>query len=285
MLNSLYDPLIASTFALLASLLWGLGGFFAGQASRRGPLIPILTLDIFFGLLLITPIALLNAQNFTLRDFLIGGFAGIFGIVGGGFLYLGLKNSLMVSVIPVSGVIGALLPVIWGLAVGENLSLTQSIGILVGLISILLVSGFSLQIFNQPISGLKNALFSGFGFGGFFIVIEYTDSSTEPWAAVSGRLFPIIILLLLMGSTRNFSLPKKSLLPLVLGAGLTNAGAGLCFLYAVNRGLLSVSSMLSSLFPAVTVILARAFLNEKLSRNQVLGVIGAVLSMSLVAYG
>ena len=86
MLNSLYAPNVAILFAFLSSVFWGFGGFFAGQASRRGSLIPTLTLDIFIGLFVVIPLSLFIAETFTIRDFLIGGFAGLFGMSGAAFL-------------------------------------------------------------------------------------------------------------------------------------------------------------------------------------------------------
>ncbi|HJL90830.1 MAG TPA: EamA family transporter, partial [Acidimicrobiales bacterium] len=99
---------MAIFFAFLSSIFWGFGGFFAGQASRRGSLIPTLTLDISIGLLVVVPLALSIADTFTWRDFLIGGLAGLFGMSGAAFLYAGMKKAAYVTVIPVSGVAGAL---------------------------------------------------------------------------------------------------------------------------------------------------------------------------------
>ena len=169
MLNSLYAPNVAIFFAFLSSVFWGFGGFFAGQASRRGSLIPTLTLDIFIGLFVVIPLSLFIAETFTIRDFLIGGFAGLFGMSGAAFLYAGMKKAAYVTVIPVSGVIGALFPVLWGLIDGDSLSALQIIGIFIGLISIALASGVSLQTFRGPVAGLIDGILAGLGFGAFYL--------------------------------------------------------------------------------------------------------------------
>ncbi len=282
MLNSLYAPNVGIFFAFLSSIFWGFGGFFAGQASRRGSLLPTLTLDIFIGLFLVVPLAFSIADTFTWRDFLIGGLAGLFGMSGAAFLYAGMKKAAYVTVIPVSGVAGALFPVLWGLVDGDSLSVLQIAGILVGLISIALASGVSLQTFKGPIAGLRDGILAGLGFGGFYIVIENTSNDTEPWGAVASRLFPLLILIFILFLIKDKPKPSKEAFPFIVGSGLSNACASTCFLLAVNRGLLSVTSLLSALYPAITVVLAHFLIKEKMTRTQVFGVLAAIFSMASI---
>ena len=282
MLNSLYAPNVGIFFAFLSSIFWGFGGFFAGQASRRGSLLPTLTLDIFIGLFLVVPLAFSIADTFTWRDFLIGGLAGLFGMSGAAFLYAGMKKAAYVTVIPVSGVAGALFPVLWGLIDGDSLSVLQIAGILVGLISIALASGVSLQTFKGPIAGLRDGILAGLGFGGFYIVIENTSNDTEPWGAVASRLFPLLILIFILFLIKDKPKPSKEAFPFIVGSGLSNACASTCFLLAVNRGLLSVTSLLSALYPAITVVLAHFLIKEKMTRTQVFGVLAAIFSMASI---
>ena len=282
LLNSLYAPKVAIFFAFLSSIFWGFGGFFAGQASRRGSLIPTLTLDIFIGLFVVVPLAFSIADTFTWRDFLIGGLAGLFGMSGAAFLYAGMKKAAYVTVIPVSGVAGALFPVLWGLVDGDSLSILQIAGILVGLISIALASGVSLQTFKGPIAGLRDGILAGLGFGGFYIVIENTSNDTEPWGAVASRLFPLLILIFILFLIKDKPKPSKEAFPFIVGSGLSNACASTCFLLAVNRGLLSVTSLLSALYPAITVVLAHFLIKEKMTRTQVFGVLAAIFSMASI---
>ena len=282
MLNSLYAPNVGIFFAFLSSIFWGFGGFFAGQASRRGSLLPTLTLDIFIGLFLVVPLAFSIADTFTWRDFLIGGLAGLFGMSGAAFLYAGMKKAAYVTVIPVSGVAGALFPVLWGLVDGDSLSILQIAGILVGLISIALASGVSLQTFKGPIAGLRDGILAGLGFGGFYIVIENTSNDTEPWGAVASRLFPLLILIFILFLIKDKPKPSKEAFPFIVGSGISNACASTCFLLAVNRGLLSITSLLSALYPAITVVLAHFLIKEKMTRKQVFGVLAAIFSMASI---
>jgi len=285
LLNSLYAPNVGIFLAFLSSIFWGVGGFFAGQASRRASLLPILSLDIFIGICVVTPLSFLVAESFTVKDFLIGGFAGLFGIGGAAFLYIGMKKAPYVTVIPASGVIGALLPVVWGVISGDNLSFLHIVAIVVGLISIALTSGVSFQTFTGSLIGLREGILAGLGFGGFFVVIENTSKDTEPWASVGSRVFPLIILLLLLRLSANKEKPPRNALPYVLGAGLANVSASTCFLFAVNRGMLSITSLLSALYPAITVLIAHFIISEKMTKSQIYGVGAAIFSMTSIAIG
>ena len=228
------------------------------------------------------PLAFSIADTFTWRDFLIGGLAGLFGMSGAAFLYVGMKKAAYVTVIPVSGVAGALFPVLWGLVDGDSLSILQIAGILVGLISIALASGVSLQTFKGPIAGLRDGILAGLGFGGFYIVIENTSNDTEPWGAVASRLFPLLILIFILFLIKDRPKPSKEAFPFIVGSGISNACASTCFLLAVNRGLLSITSLLSALYPAITVVLAHFLIKEKMTRKQVFGVLAAIFSMASI---
>ncbi len=267
MLNSLYAPKVGIFLAFLSSIFWGVGGFCAGQASRRAALLPILTLDIFIGICVVTPLSFLVADSFTLKDFLIGGFAGLFGIGGAGFLYAGMQKATYVTVIPASGVVSALVPVVWGVFSGDNLSF------------------LTLQTFTGSLNGLKEGILAGLGFGGFFVVIENTSKDTEPWASVGSRVFPLFILLFILRLTRNSQKPSKTAIPYVLGSGLANVTASTCFLFAVNRGMLSITSLLSALYPAITVLIAHFLISEKMTKSQIFGVGAAIFSMASIAIG
>ena len=76
--------------------------------------------------------------------------------------------------------------------------------------------------------------------------------------------------------------PSKEALPFIVGSGLSNACASTCFLLAVNRGLLSITSLLSALYPAITVVLAHFLIKEKMTRTQVFGVVAAIFSMASI---
>ena len=100
---------MSNTLALLAALFWGFAAFAGGQAARRSHLFSVLVLDQILAALFSIPFAFFIADEFLLRDFLIGGASGLFGSAGVAFFYLGLRTN-MVTVAPIAGVAGAFLP-------------------------------------------------------------------------------------------------------------------------------------------------------------------------------
>ena len=132
---------------------------------------------------------------------------------------------------------------------------------------------------------ITESLLSGLCFAGFYIVIDGTSISSEPWPLVGARLTTVCCLLLIgVFSSRSLRV-DSSVLPLIFWSGALDTVANLTFLMATNRGMLSIVSVLTSLYPATTVILAKWILKEHLTRIQVLGLLGALTATALIASG
>ena len=275
---------MAVLLALLAALLWGLGGFLGGQASRRAALIPVLAVELLAGAAAIIPLAVLTATSFAWVDLLIGGAAGFFGLLGVTFFYLGLRGP-MAAVAPVAGVVSAALPLLWGVGAGERLSAWQVSGIILGLLSIMLISNTGRALHRISMGPLVNGVLAGAGFGAGYIVLDATDPLTAPWPIVGARLLPALAVCTVafaahqppsaVGAARSWS----------VGAGLSTVLAAVAFLAALNRGMLSISSVLSCLHPAITVLLARLFLRERMSLGQATGLLVAAAAISMITAG
>lgn len=275
---------MAALLALLSALLWGFQGFLGGQASRRAALLPILAVELLVGTIVIIPLAFLTAYRFTFIDLLIGAAAGFFGLLGVTFLYRGLRGP-MAAVVPVTGVVSASFPLLWGVGFGERLSGWQISGVVLGLVSIVLISSTDQILTKISLGPLVNGVLAGAGFGAGYIVLGATDPATAPWPIVGARLFPALVVCVVafavnqplsaIGSARAWSVV----------AGITNVLANVAFLAALNRGLLSISSVLSCLYPAITVLLARFFLSERISLSQATGLTIAVAAISMITAG
>ena len=271
-------------FALTAAVLAGTGDFLGGRATKKSSIFSVLAISHLLGLVIILAAAPLLADKFTAHDFFLGVFASSFGLVGLGLLYRGLAKGPMAVVAPVTAVACATLPVIWGLIFGETLSERQLTGILIGLVSIFLVSW-------SPPSKVKRvsrlilfeAVMAGFGFGAFFIVIEGTSETTAPWPIVGSRVFSVLVLFLFAGLTKKNIKPAPGSSIEIIAAGFFDTLANVAMLAALNRGLLSLVSVLISFYPAVTVLLARIFLKEKMIRSQIIGLLAGLFSICLLA--
>ena len=284
---------MAGLLALFSAIVFGAGDFFGGTASRRNHVLVVVAVSHVVGLLLILAVAPWMADEVTLEDLAYGLGAGLFGVVGIGCLYHALGRGPMAFVAPVTAVSNAALPVLWGIGFGERLNVLHLTGVLLGLLAIALVSR-SAQATDgdgaspRPVTSglLAECLVAGAGFGGFFICMDLTAEATTPWPLVSARVVSAGIALLLLARMRRSPIPRRGEGALaMMVAGLLDMTANLAVLLAVHRGMLSLVVVLSSLYPASTVLLARYVLGERLSRTQVVGLVVALVAVAGIVSG
>ena len=269
--------------ALAAAVLAGTGDFFGGKATKKTNVVSVLAISHFLGLIIILILAPLMADEFTSKDFFLGVLASSFGLCGLTLLYRGLAKGPMAIVAPITAVACATLPVIWGLLSGEKLSAVQIVGVFVGLLAIFLVSWTPGE--RKAIKGslVLEALVAGLSFGAFFIVIDGTSETTAPWPVVGSRVFSVLVIFLFVIIGRKNIKPEKNSTPFIVGAGFFDTLANVVLLAALNKGLLSLVSVLASFYPAVTVLLARFFLKEMMLKNQIIGLALGLTSIALLA--
>lgn len=269
--------------ALAAAVLAGTGDFFGGKATKKTNVVSVMAISHFLGLIIILILAPLMADEFTSKDFFLGVLASSFGLCGLTLLYRGLAKGPMAIVAPITAVACATLPVIWGLLSGEKLSELQIVGVFVGLLAIFLVSWTPGE--RKAIKGslVLEALVAGLSFGAFFIVIDGTSETTAPWPVVGSRVFSVLVIFLFVIIGRRNIKPEKNSTPFIVGAGFFDTLANVVLLAALNKGLLSLVSVLASFYPAVTVLLARFFLKEMMLKNQIIGLAFGLTSIALLA--
>ena len=269
--------------ALAAAVLAGTGDFFGGRATKKTNIVSVLAISHFLGLLIILVLAPLMAEEFKTNDFFLGVLASSFGLMGLTLLYRGLAKSPMAIVAPITAVACATLPVGWGLFSGEKLATQQVVGVFVGLLAIFLVSWTPGK--RTSIKGLLilEALIAGFSFGAFFIVIDGTSETTAPWPVVGSRVFSVLAIFLFVIIRKKSIKPEGNSTPYIIGAGFFDTLANIALLAALNKGLLSLVSILASFYPAVTVLLARLFLKEIMSTSQLIGLALGLTSIGLLA--
>jgi len=284
---------MAALLALFSAIVFGAGDFFGGTASRRNHVLVVVAVSHVVGLLLILAVAPWMADEVTLEDLAYGLGAGLFGVVGIGCLYHALGRGPMAFVAPVTAVSNAALPVLWGIGFGERLNVLHLTGVLLGLLAIALVSR-SAQATDgdgaspRPVTSglLAECLVAGAGFGGFFICMDLTAEATTPWPLVSARVVSAGIALLLLARMRRSPIPRRGEGALaMMVAGLLDMTANLAVLLAVHRGMLSLVAVLSSLYPASTVLLARYVLGERMSRTQMVGLVVALVAVAGIVSG
>lgn len=275
------SPLLAAIFALSAATAWGSGDFTGGLAARRvGPFYTVLS-SYTIGLIALVIAALAKSERLPpSTDLVWGGLAGLFGMVGLGFLLRGFTTGRMGIVAPVSAVLATAIPVIFS-AFTEGLPRElQMLGFGLAILSIWLLSRPE-KLGGRP-EGLGMALLAGTGFGFFFTALGQVGESAVFWPLVAGRLVACALMAALALSTRRPVFPAGLPLHLLILAGVLDVGGNLFFLLAIQSGRLDVASVLASLYPAVTAMLAWLIAREQIARLQALGVIMAVLAIVLI---
>lgn len=271
----------AVLYGLLSALVWGAGDFCGGLATRRArPFSVVLAAEIFGAILLLLAALAWRQPLPSLPGVAWSAAAGVAGAIGLLGLYTALGSGHMGVVAPISAVIAALIPIVAS-AVLEGLpGSAQLVGFAVALVAVwLLSSGGESSVSAHE---LRLALLAGLGFGFYFVLIDRADPPSGFWNLTCARIFASLMLVVLMLSIRHPLLPPRAVLPLNLLNGTLDAGGNLFFVLAAQSGRLDVASVLASLYPGTTVLLAWLVLGERLSRPQTVGVAAALLAIILI---
>jgi drug/metabolite transporter (DMT)-like permease len=275
----------AIIFGTISALTWGCGDFCGGLTSRRVGLWSALTIAEISGLVLFIGLALAVAEPFVTFEIGLWSLAaGIAGTLGLGSLYYGLTNGATAIVAPVSAAIAAIIPAVYG-ALFEGLpESTKLLGFGCALVAIWFVAGGDLRGSRR---GLLAALFAGLGFGAYYIFMDRAGSGGTFWPLALARGIALAITL----PPTLWVLRKPEHAPwtataLGLGglAGIMDASGNGFYLLATQSGRLDVAAMLSSIYPATTVLLARIVLHESISQRQLLGLAAALGAVVLIAW-
>jgi drug/metabolite transporter (DMT)-like permease len=269
-------------FGLAASTSWGTGDFSGGLASRRAHVFSVVLAAYAVGMVLLPVLALAFSEPLpSWRDALWGASAGLAGTLGLTAFYRALAIGRMGITAPITAVLAASLPVIFSAFTQGLPGPLQLNGFVLALLSVALVSRPE-RASGQP-EGLGLALLAGLGFGGFLILIGQVSAHAIFWPLASARITSLLFMIVFVRIRGEQMLPKKSVFPLILLAGSLDVAGNVFFILAAHAGRLDVASILSSLYPAVTVLLAAIILRERVSRIQAIGIslaLGAILLIS-----
>ena len=283
--------MLALVLGLAAGLTYGVADFTGGLASRRAPLVSVLFISQLFGTcLLLVSFPLLTDGSPTPEAIGWGAAAGLAGASGVTLLYRGLSRGRMSVVAPVTSVNAASIPVVYGLATGERPGAVALVGVVIALTAITFVSragddpgARETSMLRDP--ALLDAIGAGLCFGLFFIFLSFSPSDSSMWPLAGARIASLAAFTVAAVATRtSIRTPQGSLL-LIAAAGVLDAGANVFYLLSTREGLLSLVAVLTSLYPAATVLLARVVLKERLVRTQLVGLALAATGVVLIALG
>lgn len=269
-------------FGLCASLSWGTGDFSGGLASRRAHAFTVVLGAYMVGIVLLPVLALVWGESLpSWSDALWGATAGLVGTLGLTTFYRALAIGRMGINAPITAVLAAALPVIFSAFTLGLPRPLQLAGFALALLSVVLVSRPE-RTAGRP-AGLGLALLGGLGFGGFFILLGQVSARAVFWPLTCARLVSLLFMLVFVRARGEAMLPKGRVFPLILLAGSLDVAGNVFFILAAHAGRLDVATILSSLYPAVTVLLAAIILRERVSRLQGVGIalaMGAILLIS-----
>jgi drug/metabolite transporter (DMT)-like permease len=274
--------------ALASSLSWGVADFIGGTQSRRLAVLTVVLVSQASGLVVLGLVLAARGRGAPALEHLLPAAAGgIAGLVGLGAFYRGLALGTMSIVAPIAAT-GVALPVLVGVAGGDRPAALQLVGIAAAVIGVALASlerpeGAAARSVARESVAL--ALLAAVGFGLFFVGMRSSARSDPLWATFAARTASVIALLALTAWRRPPLGQARGSWALLCVAGTLDVGANVLYAIATRHGLLSVVSVLSSLYPLATVALARLLLGERVRRVQEVGVAAALAGVLLIAAG
>ena len=274
--------------ALIASFAWGIGDFIGGMKSRVLPVISVLVVSQVVGFLWIAIVALIVQKPVPQGDEIaLAALSAVAGTIGLACFYRAISIGKMSLVVPVAAM-AAVVPVIVGIATGDRPSPLQLTGMLIALVGAVLASrerdpdtdgGPKLA------AGVWLAAVSALMWGIFFLAIDAAADGGPVWASLVNRTTSLV---LLVGAALIMRPPLREArphVPALAVAGTLDVSANLLFAAGTTKGLVSLVSVAGSLYPVVTVVLARTVLHERVERIQEAGVIAALGGVVLIAAG
>jgi drug/metabolite transporter (DMT)-like permease len=292
-------------FALAAAALFGSADFLGGVASRRVRAASVLLISTPAGVVVILAAALLTGAPFQAGGL---GWALAAGAVGGAgmiILYGGLAAGPMSVVAPVSALASTVVPVAAALAMGERASASVYAGAALCLVAIVLVSmeggrgaggsgarpvtrpGPGPARFRVAARGLGYGAASGLAFGVFFLFIRNAGASSVLWPVCLARVAGTMVILAAaawLGTRPPSPGAGRWVLPAAAGAGVLDATANVCYLLAARAGMFGIAVVITSLYPGITVLLARVTLGERTRAVQRIGLVLAAAGVAMVTF-
>jgi drug/metabolite transporter (DMT)-like permease len=275
---------VAIFLSLVSALAYGSSDFLGGIFARRAPAWQIAVVGQTTSGALALIAALVIGGSPGTSDLVFGALAGLGGGAGAAFLYRGLASARMSVVAPLSGVGTALIPVAVGLATGDRPSSLTIVGLVLAFPAIALISRVADDSAAHR-SGVLDGVLAGIGFGLLFTCLGQVGDEGGLYPLAMSQATSVLSIVVTAVVLRQSWIPRERAAWNAALMGPLGAVAQGAFFYATQHGLLSVVSVISSLYPAGTVLLAAVVLRERVQRWQGVGLLAAALAVTMVALG
>jgi drug/metabolite transporter (DMT)-like permease len=306
--------MLAVLLALAAAAGYGGSDYAAGLAARRASVVRVTVLvEVTSAALLLCVVPFISSQAPSLASVLWGIAAGASGVAGAMALYLGFRHAAFSVASSVSAVGSAAFSVLAGVVLGEQPGALSLAGIALALPAIVAVSapasqpapeaappgqhgqgpvtkergssGVVLPVQHRHAVGVGLGLAAGAGFGMFFIGLNEAGSVTDLWPIVISQVAALVTVTCVAASTRDLRLPPRGARRLSMMTGAIGATGTTMFFLSTHHGLLAVTAVITALYPAMTILLARVLSGERLTALRIIGLSLAAASVALIAAG
>ena len=274
--------LVPTTFGLAAVFAWGCSDFLGGFGSRRANPYFLTGISHVGGLVLALTLALSSHAAFPPVPSVL--WAMLAGATGGATLsvfYGALSTGKMGLTAAIAAVAGAAIPAAVGILTEGFPGTVALVGFALAATGIWLIArpetgGLSAR-------GLAIAVFCGVGFACFYIFIKQAGDIPAFWGAACSRFAALVAVSLIVAFGRHTAPMDAPRAGIGFAAGMLDVTGTICFIRASQTGRLDAAVMLTSLYPAITVILARIFLREHFTRWKIVGILAALIAVPLIA--
>ncbi len=280
---SVNPQLVPAVSALAATFAWGVSDFVGGYASRRANAFLLTTITHVSGTTLMVLLALRFHSTFPARqDLPWAAAAGLFGGVALAIFYRALSTGNMGFTAPVAAVLGAAIPTIFGIFTEGMPGPVPVAGFFIAGIGIWLISRPEGPA-GKP-EGIAAAVIAGIGFAGYFLCIKQAGDGSVLWLAAISRAVSFLVTGAIVLATRQFKPMNLTGVAWALAAGVLDSSGSAMFIHSSQTGRLDAAVVISSLYPAITVLLALLFLKEQFSRWKFVGLVAALLAVPMIAW-
>jgi drug/metabolite transporter (DMT)-like permease len=274
----------AIVLALGASLSWGFADFFGPVKGRTLGTLRVLIYAQIAGFVAIAVAVGVRGSAPHDAAVLWAIPAALSGTLGLFAYYRGMAVGAMSVVAPIAG-ISAAVPVAVGLATGERPSIVQVAGIVLALVGVGLASREHGEGETKIAAGVGLAFLAAVGFGGYFVPMHAAGAADFWWASIIFRATALLVVLVAVAVARPSLRVTTPDLAFVAAVGIGDLLGNVLFAASAGHGLLSVTSVLASLYPIVTVALARVVLRERIDRSQQAGVVATLAGIAMISAG
>jgi drug/metabolite transporter (DMT)-like permease len=284
----MFDALTVTPVVVLglaAALAWGTGDFAGGLASRRAPLLGVTFFIQAIGVVLAFGIWAWRGEPMPgLADIAWASLAGIAAAAGIVGLYGALAAGPMSIVAPLVGVVGASVPVVVGITLEGLPSWIAVVGIALAILAVLLVGG-SASSGDGGRRGIPLGLMGGIGIGVYSVAVSRVGDGLVFGPLFVARVVATIVFIVVISVTRGeWRIPRPSW-GIVAGVGLIDLLGNASFVAATQVGDLAVATVLGSLYPITTVVLAAIILRERITPRHAIGIATAAIAIGCIAAG